>query len=71
MHELGKGIILPKTKQEYISIINRLIEQGAEGIILGCTEIPLIISQDDVTVPVFNTTQIHAQAAVEFAVSNI
>ena len=70
VHELGKGIILPKTKQEYVAIINRLIEQGAEGIILGCTEIPLIINQQDVSVPVFNTTLIHAQAAVDFALSN-
>lgn len=70
VHELGKGIILPQTKQEYLAIINRLIEQGAEGIILGCTEIPLIIHQQDVSVPVFNTTLIHAQAAVDFALSN-
>lgn len=69
LYELGKGIFLQRTKQEYIAIINRLIEQGAEGIILGCTEIPLLISQEDVSVPVFNTTLIHAQAAVEFALS--
>ncbi|MFT3911638.1 MAG: aspartate/glutamate racemase family protein [Ferruginibacter sp.] len=71
VHELGKGIILPKTKQEYISIINKLVAAGAEGIVLGCTEIPLIISQEDVNVPVFNTTLIHAQAAVEYALSDI
>ncbi|MFT3751133.1 MAG: amino acid racemase [Agriterribacter sp.] len=70
VHELGKGIILPKTKQEYLAIINRLIKQGAEGIVLGCTEIPLIINQEDVSVPVFNTTLIHAQAAVELALSD-
>ncbi|AYQ33463.1 aspartate/glutamate racemase family protein [Runella sp. SP2] len=69
LHELGKGILLQRTKQEYISIINRLIEQGAEGIILGCTEIPLLISQEDISVPVFNSTLIHAQAAVEFALT--
>lgn len=69
VHELGKGIIRLDTKQEYISIINRLIQRGAEGVILGCTEIPLIISQRDVSVPVFNTTEIHARAAVEFALS--
>lgn len=67
VHELGKGIITEKTKQEYIEIANRLIQHGAEGIILGCTEIPLIIEQNDIAVPVFNTTLIHAQAAVEFA----
>lgn len=67
--ELGKGIIKPETKAAYIKIINQLIEKGAEGIILGCTEIPMIISQADVAVPVFDTTQIHSKAAVEFAVS--
>jgi len=44
-----------------------MIEQGAEGIILGCTEIPLSIKQEDSTVPVFDTTFIHAEAAVNFA----
>jgi len=67
VHELGKGIIMPKTKAEYIRIANVLIEQGAEAIVLGCTEIPLLLSQDDFTVPVFNTTLIHVQAAVEYA----
>ena len=67
--ELGKGIIKPETKAAYIKIINQLIAEGAEGIILGCTEIPMIISQADVAVPVFDTTQIHSKAAVEFAVS--
>ncbi|MFT3705268.1 MAG: amino acid racemase [Agriterribacter sp.] len=71
LHELGKGIILPETKQAYLAIIQRLIGRGAEGIILGCTEIPLIINQDDVSVPVFNTTLIHAQAAVELALSDV
>ena len=68
-HELGKGIIFETTKNEYIRIANALIEQGAEGIVLGCTEIPLLLSQDDFTVPVFNTTLIHAQAAVEFSIN--
>lgn len=67
--ELGKGIILEETKQHYITIINELIANGAEGIILGCTEIPMIISQKDVSVPVFDTTQIHSQAAVAFSLS--
>jgi aspartate racemase len=66
-YELGKNIFLPETKQRYCSIINKLIENGAEGIILGCTEIPFLISQSDVSVPVFNTTLIHAEAAVQFA----
>ncbi|MEJ5995650.1 amino acid racemase [Pedobacter sp. Du54] len=70
LHELGKGLIKADTKHEYIRIANKLIAEGAEGIILGCTEIPLLISQEDFTVPIFNTTQIHAHAAVEFALSN-
>ncbi|KFF06223.1 aspartate/glutamate racemase family protein [Flavobacterium reichenbachii] len=67
--ELGRGIIKEQTKRAYLSIIEKLIENGAEGIILGCTEIPLLISQDDVSVPVFDTTKIHSKEAVNFAVS--
>jgi len=67
--ELGKGIIKETTKDAYISIINDLIEKGAEGIILGCTEIPLLITQKDIAMPVFDTTKIHALAAVDFALS--
>lgn len=70
LHELGKGILLESTKKEYIRIANALIKKGAEGIVLGCTELPLLISQGDFNVPVFNTTQIHALAAVEFSLSN-
>ena len=69
LHELGKGIILQTTKSAYIRIANELIEQGAEGIIMGCTEIPLLLKQEDIPVPVFNTTHIHAKAAVQFALS--
>ena len=67
--ELGIGFINPETRINYISIINELIANGAEGIILGCTEIPMIISQEDVSVPIFDTTQIHSQAAVRFALT--
>ncbi len=68
-NELGKGIFRPETKARYITIIDKLIEQGAEGIIFGCTEIPMLIKQEDCSVPVFDTTVIHATAAVEFALS--
>lgn len=64
--ELGKGILLPSTKQQYLTIINALVQQGAEGVILGCTEIPLLIKQEDCAVPVFDTTSLHATAAVDF-----
>jgi len=67
--EMGKGIFTEETKQSFISIINDLVEEGAEGIILGCTELPILINQKDIKVPVFDTTKIHANAAVEFALS--
>jgi aspartate racemase len=69
-NELGRGILNSETKANYLAIIQDLIDRGAEGIILGCTEIPLLIKQEDVAVPVFDTTRIHSQAAVEFAVAN-
>ena len=68
--ELGKDILKEETKAGYLTIINKLLSRGAEGIILGCTEIPLLIKQSDCTCPVFDTTVIHAKAAVEFALAN-
>lgn len=67
--ELGKGKFLPETKRQFLSLMDTLSAQGAEGIILGCTEIPLLIKQEDTPVPVFDTTLLHATAAVEFALS--
>jgi len=67
--ELGRGIVSPATKAAYIEVTNQLIACGAEGIVLACTEIPLLLSQQDIAVPVFDTTRIHVQAAVEFALS--
>lgn len=67
--ELGVGFINPETKTNYISIVEDLIGCGAECIILGCTEIPLLIGQDDFTIPVFDTTKIHCEAIVEYIVS--
>lgn len=67
--ELGKNILKEESKQRYLTIIKNLVKEGAEGIILGCTEIPLLIKQEDVAVPVFDTAMIHANAAVEFALS--
>jgi len=68
--ELGKGIINPESKENYIKIANELIERGAEGIILGCTEIPLLIDQSDFSVPVFDTTKIHSDAIVSFMLAS-
>ncbi|CAM4031224.1 aspartate/glutamate racemase family protein [Psychrobacter arenosus] len=64
--ELCQGQFTEKSRQRYIEIIAQLAEQGAEGVILGCTEIGLLIKQADSPIPVFDTTQIHAEAAVEF-----
>lgn len=65
--ELCKGIINEESKEKYKEIINSLALNGAEGIVLGCTEIPLLIKQEDVKIQVFDTTTIHAISAVEFA----
>lgn len=67
--ELGRGLVREETRAAFIGITNQLIASGAEGIVLGCTEIPLLLSQRDVAVPVFDTARIHAQAAVDFALS--
>lgn len=67
--ELCLGIIKEESKQSYLKIINRLSQQGAEAIILGCTEITLLISQDDCSIPVYDTTRLHAESAVDFALS--
>ena len=65
--ELCLGIISDESRKEYIKIIEKLKEQGAQGVILGCTEIGLLIGQKDTTLPVFDTTQIHATKAAMFA----
>jgi aspartate racemase len=65
--ELVLGKIQPASKAEYLRIVAGLAEAGAEGIILGCTEIGLLISQADSRLPLFDTTRIHALAAVEYA----
>jgi len=67
--ELGKGFFNPKTKANYVSIINELVEGGADCIILGCTEIPLLISQEDFTIPIFDSTKIHSRTIVEYMLS--
>lgn len=65
--ELVLGKIVPRSKEQYLGIMERMVDQGAEGIILGCTEIGLLIHQEDSEVPLFDTTRIHAEAAVEYA----
>lgn len=68
--EFSMGIFLPETKKQYLLIIDRLTGQGAEGIIFGCTEIPILIKQSDCTVPVFDTAFIHSMAAIDFALQD-
>ncbi|MET0464884.1 MAG: aspartate/glutamate racemase family protein [Chitinophagaceae bacterium] len=65
--EMGKGIFLPETKQKFVDIILELARQGAQGVILGCTEIPLLLQQKDTDVKLYDTTLIHSKAAIRFA----
>jgi len=68
--ELVQGQIKIESRENFKQIIARLAKKGAEGVILGCTEIPLLISDSDVNIPVFDTTTIHAEKAVEWALTN-
>jgi aspartate racemase len=65
--ELCLGEIKKQSKDKFKEIIQNLVDRGAQGVILGCTEIPLIVSQKDYTIPVYDTTTLHAEAAVDFA----
>ena len=65
--ELGKGEINLQSRKSFLKIIDDLVQRGAEGVILGCTEIPLLISQKDTQVPLFDSTYLHAKAAVDLA----
>ena len=66
-HQLCLGIISPQSRKEYLRIIGELAEQGAQGVILGCTEIGLLVSQENTSVPLFDTTLIHGRQAALFA----
>jgi aspartate racemase len=66
-NELCLGIINDDSKKQYLNIISTLFKQGAQAIILGCTEITLLVKQIDTNVPLYDTTQIHANAAVKMA----
>ncbi len=68
-NELILGILSQTTKQKFIDIINAHIQRGVDSVILGCTEIPLLIQQEDLSIRVFNTTFIHAKAAVKHALT--
>jgi aspartate racemase len=65
--ELCLGEIRQASKERYVGIMDGLVYRGAQGIVLGCTEIGLLVGADDASVPIFDTTEVHAEAAVEFA----
>ncbi|AWU96386.1 aspartate/glutamate racemase family protein [Azospirillum ramasamyi] len=69
--ELVQGRVVESSRQAYRGVIERLVGRGAEAVILGCTEIMLLVRPEDSPVPLYDTTAIHAEAAVELALSNI
>lgn len=69
-HELCLGVISESSKAKYLGIIHRLAKHGAQGVILGCTEIGLLIQQKDTALPVFDTTTIHASKAAKLSINN-
>jgi len=68
--ELVLGQIKENSKKDFLRIIHDLRAKGAQGVILGCTEIPLLVKQEDTDLPLLDTTQLHAQSAVDFALGN-
>ncbi len=67
--ELTKGVFTDATRARYVAVIERLVARGAKGVVLGCTEIPLLLREGDCAVPSFDTTLLHVGAAVDFALS--
>ena len=67
--ELCLGKILDESRKKFRQIIQKLVKNGAEGIILGCTEIPMLVKPEDTAVPLFDTTLIHARRAVDYALN--
>ena len=66
--ELTKAIFIKETKDKYLQIIDRLIREGAEGIIYACTEIPILLQEQKLKAKTFDTTLVHAKGAVDFAI---
>jgi aspartate racemase len=67
--ELCLGIVKEDSRRAYRRVIGELVARGAEGVLLGCTEIDLLIGPDDAPVPVFDTTRLHAERAVDLALT--
>ena len=68
--ELCLGVVRPESRAAYVAVVERLAAAGAEGVVLGCTEIELLLGQDDVEVPVFPTTRLHVEAALDAAMAD-
>ncbi|WP_426359629.1 aspartate/glutamate racemase family protein [Pseudocolwellia sp. HL-MZ19] len=68
--ELCRGVINSNSKAQYLTIVKSLFNQGAQAVILGCTEIALLINQNDTSVPLYDTAEIHAEAAIKLALSD-
>ncbi|MCW2474615.1 MULTISPECIES: aspartate/glutamate racemase family protein [unclassified Symbiopectobacterium] len=68
--ELCRGVLSDRSRQAFRLIIDKLAQQGAQGVILGCTEIPLLIQQSDTKIPLFDTSHLHAIAAADYALEN-
>jgi aspartate racemase len=66
--ELGRGIVSAGTRDAYLEIIRALVASGSQGVIFGCTEIPLLLKQEDLSVPCFDTTKIHSEAGIRFLI---
>ena len=65
------GVFKPQSRHRFEQIVDRLVkEEGAEGVILGCTEIPLLMRDADISVPTFNTTRLHSAAAVGYSLED-
>ena len=69
--ELCLGRIEERSRKAYLDVMQRLVERGAQGIILGCTEISMLVGEQDASVPLFDTTAIHAAAAAELALAAV
>jgi aspartate racemase len=69
--ELCQGKFTDEAREKYLKIIERLREKGAEGVVLGCTEIPLLVRQEDIDLPLFNTAALHAEYALEYAFDEV
>src|SRR3546814_521254 len=69
--ELCRGRIEPASRRKYVEIVERLAQRGAQAVILGCTEIGLLLAREDSPLPLFDTTELHARAAAEFVLEDV